>query len=112
MGEKREKQNWQKRILFLHEKNLWIWDKFTSASREILTKKNSRLLVKLCILGKQCPTPGGAKLIRVAANFSTFFALTVKFGPNLDNKKQKKIYAGPKKFRVTALVRFQIFWEF
>ena len=75
-------------------------------------KKISRLLIKLRILGKECPRPGGAKLMCAVQIFSTFFALTVKFGPNLDDKKQKKIYAGPKKFRVTALVRFQIFWEF
>ena len=69
-------------------------------------------MIKLRILGKECPRPGGAKLMCAAPTFSTFFALTVKFGPNLDDRKQKKIYAGPKKFRVTALVRFQIFWEF
>ena len=103
MEEKREKQNLQKRILFLHEKTYEYgicspvpWEKFWR-------KKNSRLLVKLRILGKQCPTPGGAKLIRVAATFSTFFALTVEFGPNLNDRKQKKYMLALKSFALQLL---------
>ena len=52
-------------------------------------KKISRLLIKLRILGKECPGPGGAKLMCAVQIFSTFFALTVKFGPNLNDRKQK-----------------------
>ena len=66
-------------------------------------KKISRLLIKLRILGKECPRPGGAKLIRVAATFSTFYALTVKFGPNLDDRKQKKYMPALKSFALQPL---------
>ena len=66
-------------------------------------KKISRLLMKLRILGKECPRPGGAKQIRVAATFSTFYALTVEIGPNLDDKKQKKYMLGLKSFALQPL---------
>ena len=102
MEEKREKQNLQKRILFLHEKT-YEYGISSLLPREILTKKNSRLLIKWRILGKQCPRPGGAKLIRVAPIFSTFFASTVEFGPNLDDRKQKKYMLALKSFALQPL---------
>ena len=103
MEEKREKQNLQKRILFLHEKT-YEYEISSPVPREkFWPKKNSCLLTKLRILGKQCPTPGGAKLIRVAATFSTFFALTVEFGPNLNDKEQKKYMLALKSFALQLL---------
>ena len=66
-------------------------------------KKISRLLIKLRILGKECPRPGGAKLMCAVQIFSTFFALTVKFGPNLDDRKQKKYMPALKSFALQPL---------
>ena len=66
-------------------------------------KKISRLLIKLRILGKECPRPGGAKLMCAVQIFSTFFALTVKFGPNLDDRKQKKYVLALKSFALQPL---------
>ena len=66
-------------------------------------KKISRLLIKLRILGKECPRPGGAKLMCAVQIFSTFFALTVKFGPNLDDRKQKKYMLALKSFALQPL---------
>ena len=103
MEEKREKQNLQKRILFLHEKSYEYGISSLVPREKFLRKKTSRLLVKLSILGKQCPRPGGAKLIRVAATFSTFFALTVELGPNLDDRKQKKYMLTLRSFALQPL---------
>ena len=90
MEEKLEKQKWQKRILFHYEKT-YEYEISSPVPREkFWAKKNSRLLIKLRILGKQCPRPGGAKLIQAAPIFLFFFALTDKFGPNLNDRKQKK----------------------
>ena len=61
-------------------------------------KKISRLLMKLRILGKECPRPGGAKLMGAVHTFSTFYALTVEIGPNLDDRKQKKYMLALKSF--------------
>ena len=66
-------------------------------------KKISRLLIKLRILGKECPRPGGAKLMCAVQIFSTFFALTVKFGPNLDDRKQKIYMLALKSFALQPL---------
>ena len=66
-------------------------------------KKISHLLIKLRILGKECPRPGGAKLMCAVQIFSTFFALTVKFGPNLDDRKQKKYMPALKSFALQPL---------
>ena len=66
-------------------------------------KKISHLLIKLRILGKECPRPGGAKLMCAVQTFSTFFALTVKFGPNLDDRKQKKYMLALKSFALQPL---------
>ena len=66
-------------------------------------KKISRLLIKLRILGKECPRPGGAKLMCAVQIFSTFFALTVKFGPNLNDRKQKKYMPALKSFALQPL---------
>ena len=66
-------------------------------------KKISHLLIKLRILGKECPGPGGAKLMCAVQIFSTFFALTVKFGPNLDDRKQKKYVLALKSFALQPL---------
>ena len=103
MGEKREKQNWQKRILFLMKK---IYEYELSSpvpGIKFWRKKISRLFIKLHILGKECPRPGGAKLIRVAATFSTFYAFTVEFGPNLNDRKQKIYMLGLKCFALQPL---------
>ena len=66
-------------------------------------KKISHLLIKLRILGKECPRPGGAKNMCAVQTFSTFFALTVKFGPNLDDKKQKRYMLALKSFALQPL---------
>ena len=102
MEEKREKQNLQKRILFLHEKTYEYEISLPVPGLKFWRKKLSRLLIKLRILGKECPGPGGAKLIAVQI-FSTFFALTVKFGLNLDDRKQKKYMPALKSFALQPL---------
>ena len=66
-------------------------------------KKISCLSIKLRILGKECPRPGGAKLMGAVHTFSTFYALTVEIGPNLDDRKQKKYMLALKSFALQPL---------